>query len=93
MERRRNHPHGRLETVLARLEAVQVRQRHDDSDGPVTAHAEIADVVEKDDPRCAGTVHRLAEERPDHDVGPARFVDDGAAETVELALETVASFR
>jgi hypothetical protein len=82
-------PTGGVELDRARLEAAQVRQRHDEADGAVAAHAEVADIVEEDDAELAGLVMRLDEERAHDDVGAARFADDGRAEVVVLLLENL----
>jgi hypothetical protein len=60
MQRGGDDAHRRFQPMLARFDSTQVRQRHDDSDGPVTAHAEIAHVVEEDDARGTGRVRRGA---------------------------------
>ena len=69
------------------VDAAEVRERDDDADGAVAAHAEVADVVEEDDAGGAGRIGRLAEQRADDDVGAARLVDDGGAEAVEAVAE------
>ena len=39
---------GRFQPVAAGFDAAQMRQRHGQADGPMAAHAQHADVVEKD---------------------------------------------
>jgi hypothetical protein len=43
----------------------------------VTAHSEIADIVKENNPGGARRVHRIAEQRANHHIRAARFVDDG----------------
>ena len=93
MERGGDNSHGSFEAMFARLDAAQARQRDDDSDSAVTAHAKIADVVEEEDARGAGRVCRLAEKGSDHYVRPPRLVDDGRAEPVIFPLEAVSPLR
>ena len=52
----------RLDTMSAGLDSSQVRQRGNQSDGAVAAHAQEADVVEKNHARRAGFVLRLDEQ-------------------------------
>ena len=68
-----------------------MRQRHSETDRPVAAHADGADIVEVDDARRAGLVVRLAEKRPDNRVVTVRLVDGEAADMIELAGEAGAA--
>ena len=53
----------------------------------MTTHAEVADVIEEDDPGGAGWIDGIGEQSADHDVGTARLVDHGGAERVEAIAE------
>ena len=64
------------------LDRAEVSERDGDADRAVAAHAEIADVVEEDDPDDAGRVGRFAEHRADHHVRAAGLVHHGRAEAV-----------
>ena len=75
-------PTGFTGDLKARLHAAEVRQRRQQADGAVTAHAEVADVVEEEDARGARRVARLAQQGADDRVGAARLVDHGGAEGV-----------
>ena len=65
----------------------EMRERDEQPDRPVTAHAEQAHVVEKDDARRAARVQRLDEQRADEHVVAARLIHHRAAETVVLFVE------
>ena len=65
----------------------QVRERHHQADSPVTAHSEIAGVVEEDDARRARRVDRFAEQCAYDCVRTARFVHNGGAKVIKLCLE------
>ena len=73
-----------FDAEFSRLDASQVGQGHGQADGPVAAHAQVADVVEENDAGDAGGVLRFDQDRADHDIGAARFVDDGGAELIVL---------
>ena len=90
MQRGGDDADGRFDAMVTRLDPAQVRQRDDQADGAVPAHAEIADVVEKDDPGDAGRVFRFEQQRADHHVRTARFIHDGRAKVIERLLKTVA---
>ena len=79
MQRHRDHAHRRFDAMLPRLDAPQMRQGHDQADGPVPAHAQEGDVVEEDDPRDAALVARLHQQRPHEHVRAARLVHDRPA--------------
>ena len=78
-----------LDAVFARLDSAHVRQRDDEADGAMAAHAETADVVEENHTGHTRGVFRLDEQRPDHDVRTARLVDDGGPERVEFLLKAL----
>ena len=73
--------------MLARLEAAQMRERDDQSHHAVSAHTEVADVVEEDDSRGASLAARFANQRADEQVRTTRLVDDGRTETIMLFAE------
>src|SRR5262245_8679262 len=83
--------HRRVQAMLARLDASQVRERHHEADGAVAAHADHANVVEEDDARSAALLERRHEKRADDHVGAARLVDASGAVTVELARQALAA--
>ena len=64
-----------------------MRQRDDQPHHAVSAHAEVANVVEEDDSRGARRVARLAKQRADEHVRATRFIDDGRTETIMLFAE------
>lgn len=74
------------------LDAAYVFESYGEADGAVSAHIEIADVIEEDD--AGGTVgfEGFAEKCADDGVITAGFVDDGGAEMVEVAAEALEAF-
>ena len=64
-----------------------MRECDNQTDGTVAAHAQKADVVEKDRSGNACFVGRFAQEGADQHVGAARFVDRRRTETVMLIPE------
>ena len=56
------------DAMFAGLDLTHVRERDDQSNGPVSAHAEITDVVEEDDATRAGFVFRFDQYRTDHHI-------------------------
>ena len=90
MESRRDLPNGRVDAVLAGLDAAQMRERDHQADGAVPAHADRADVVEEDDAGGARLVRRLDEQRPHDHVRAARLVDARGTVAVELPGEALA---
>jgi len=67
---------------------AHVGKGHDQADGPVAAHSEVADIVEENDTSGAHTVQWLDKKRA-HDPrsDPARFIDDGRAKAVVSLAE------
>ena len=57
-------------------DAAHVLERFDQADRAVAAHAEVADVVEKDHSGSGSRIDRFAEQRADDRVVAARFADD-----------------
>ena len=82
----------RVEGMLAGLDAAQMRERDGDADGSVSAHAQVAGVVEEDDAGCRRWIDRLHEIGAHKHVGAARFAKDGAAEVVVAAAEMFKAF-
>src|SRR5437870_221819 len=77
--------------MLARPDAPEVRERHDEADRTMTTHAEVTDVVEVDHARRAGGICRIDEQSPDQHVRTARLVDDGRAKTIVLGSHALQS--
>jgi hypothetical protein len=67
-------------------QTAEVRERDNNTDRSVSAHAESADVVEEDDPRRARRIVRRNEQRADEDVRPARLIDHRGAVPIERLL-------
>jgi len=78
--------------MLAGLDAAHMRERDGDANGSVSAHAQVAGVVEEDDAGCRRWIDRLHEIGAHKHVGAARFAKDGAAEVVVAAAEMFKAF-
>ena len=75
------------------LDATQARERDGQPDGSVAAHAEVANVVEKDHAGRAGGILGWNEQGADQHVGSARFVDHGGAKGVVLGAQHLQLIR
>jgi hypothetical protein len=76
----------------AGLNFAEVRESGDQANGAVAAHADVADIIEKDDTELAGRVGGFAEECAHNGVVAAGFVDDSGTKAVmrcTKARETV----
>lgn len=69
------------------LNSAQVLQRDRQANGAVSAHAEIAHVIEENDTGGTRRVFRFAEQRANDCVRTARFIDDSGAPMVVVASE------
>ena len=76
--------HGGVERMRAGLYPAQVGKRRDKSDAAVTAHAQIAHVVEKNHAGRTVEVARRAKQCADQCIRTARFVHHGGAKAVVL---------
>src|SRR5271155_3010612 len=66
-----NDADRRFEPMRAEADAAEMRESHGGADRGVTAHPEIAGVVEEDEAGGAGRIDRLAEKGADKRVIPA----------------------
>src|SRR5580704_10344881 len=82
-----NDADRRFEPMRAEADAAEMRERHGGADRGVTAHPEIAGVVEEDEAGGAGRVDRLAEKRADQRVVASRLEDREAPDIIELLGE------
>ena len=82
-----NDADRRLEPMRAKADAAEMRERHGSADRGVTAHPEIADIVEEYQAGGAGRVDRLAENRADQRVVASRLEDREAPDIIELLGE------
>ncbi len=82
---------GCFNAVIAGLDFAHMSECGHESDQSVAAHAQIADVVKEDDARGAARISRGAKQSADHHIGPARLVDNGGAEGVEVSTKAVSS--
>src|SRR5581483_12335720 len=70
-----HYSHGSFYAVRARLNPPCVRQSHSQTDRPMAAHVEKADVVEEDHAGRTGRVRGITEQGADYCVGSARLID------------------
>jgi len=68
---------GRFDSVFARFDTAHISESCDQSDGTVTAHAEVAHVVEEYNASGAGEIGRFEQSSADDDIRAAGFVYDG----------------
>ena len=66
---------------------MEMRQSYYYPHHPVPAHAEIADIVKKNNTGFAGGIARLAKQRADDSVRAARFVYDGRPKAIVVRAE------
>ena len=75
--------------MVARSDAAQMGEGRHQADGAMAAHAQVTDVVEKNDAGDAGRVFGLNQQRADHHVRTARLVYDGRTKRIVLLSEYV----
>ena len=83
----RDHPHRRLDSVRSRVQSPEISKRGHEADGPVTAHAEVSHVVEKDDSSGTRWIERPTKKRPDQCIGAARLIHHRRSKSVVLLTE------
>ncbi|MNF90456.1 hypothetical protein D3C84_730210 [compost metagenome] len=90
MQRGADRADRRIDLVLAGLDMPQVMQRVDQADGAVTAHAEVAGVVEED--HAAGGIrrHRFAVQRTHQHIVATGLQQAGATPLVMLLAQGIA---
>jgi hypothetical protein len=81
-----------LDPVLPGLDPIHKVQRSHETDCPVTAHAEISNVIKEDDAGGAGRIDRVAQQCSYHNVGAARLIHDSRSEIVVLAAKAFQPF-
>ena len=79
--------HRCFETMRAELQAPEPGERRHQTDRTMTAHAEIADIIEKNHGRGAIGLRRRLQQRADQHLRTARLVDHRRAEMVVVALQ------
>ncbi len=85
-------PHRRFNRVDTRLNAAKMGQRCAKPNSPVSAHVEVADIIEKDDAGGVGRVQRFAQNRANHRVRTARLIDDSGTVVIVSRAEEVEPF-
>jgi hypothetical protein len=93
VQRGRDHSDRSLDAMLAGADAPQVRERGHQADGAVTAHAEVAGVVEEQHAGDAGRIARLDEHRADDDIRAARLVHHRRAEAIMFRAKQLQALR
>jgi hypothetical protein len=92
LEARPHRADRRIDADIAPLD-VPVSERGDEPDGAVPAHADVADIVEEDDPQLAVAAMRLAQECANDGIRAARLVDDGRAVVVKVLAKARDALR
>ena len=72
---------------------AQMRERDDETDRPVAAHADRSDVVEEDHPGHATRIVRLAQQRSDQDIRSSGLVDDARSKAIVIGPKAFATLR
>ena len=88
-ERCTDNAHGRFDAVFSRADSTKMGQCCHHSDRAVTAHSQVADIVEKDDSCGAAFVHRLAEQCADQYIRASRLIDHRRSEIVIFRGKTL----
>ena len=83
---------GGFQAMPAGLDATQVAQGGDNSDGAVTAHPQVADVIEEDHSGGAVRLAGLTEKGSDQRIGAAWLVHDRRAKGIETLAKAKQSF-
>ena len=79
--------------MRADADPAQVRERDDEADRSVTAHADGSDIVEEDHSGRAARIGGLAQQRSDQDIGSSRLVDDTRSKVIVVRAEALEAFR
>nr|GEU28650.1 HTH-type transcriptional regulator PtxR, putative [Tanacetum cinerariifolium] len=82
-----HHAHGRIDAVQSRRDASHECERGHQADGAVAAHAQVADVVKKDDAGHAVRRMRFAQQGAHQHIGAARLAHHRRAEVVVILPE------
>ena len=90
---RDNNADRRLDAMSAGADAIQMRKRGDHTDGPMTAHPEVRDVVEEDHAGYARLINRRAQQRSDNSIRATRFVHHSATKVVVFFSEAFDTIR
>ena len=84
-----DHSHRRFDEVFAEFDPLQMMQGRQEADRAVTAHVEVADVVEENDSGGAVLASRRDNGRTDDDIGAARFVHRRRPVAVEFVAKAI----
>src|SRR5437660_10726893 len=76
--------HRRLDFVDSRSDAAHIGEGHDQANGSVSAHAQIADIIEEDNYGDRDRIGGFAQQRPNHHACPARLIDNRRPKQVKL---------
>src|SRR6185369_12359680 len=87
-----DHADGRFNFMNACSYSAHVFKSFDQSDRAVAAHPEVADVVKKDHACCRTCIDRIAKQRSDDRIMPARFAHDRGTQAVMVAAKVFQPF-
>src|SRR5206468_3480380 len=89
VQNRRHHSYRRFNPVLPMLNAVHVCECSDEADGPMSAHPQVADVIEEEDASRTAGIHRLTEQGSDDYVRASGLIHHGRSKTIMLLPESL----
>src|SRR5581483_11790587 len=93
---RRRSGHGsnrRVQSYRAGTKTAEILERAHDTDGPVTTHAEVSDIVKENHARGRLSRDRWRQVRAHERIVPARLADDRAPEMIMELPHGVAAIR
>jgi hypothetical protein len=83
---------ARIELDLSWDDLPEITKGFHHADGPVAAHAEITDIIKKDDALQAAVGMGRHKESADHDLGAARLIDQRSAVSIEVLSQAIKLF-
>ena len=89
MERGGDDPDWRLDAMFSGFDAAQVEESCDKANRSMAAHAEVTDVIEKNDSGSARRIEGLEQRSTDDYIGTTRFIYDGRTEGVKLITKNI----
>src|SRR5579883_447930 len=89
MQRRAHYADRRFNAMSSGLQLPQIGKAYHHADSSVPAHAQISDIVKKDNAGIAGGVVRFAEQRADQNIRPARLIHNSRAKRIMLLAKAL----
>ena len=79
--------------MRADADPSQMRERDDEADRPVTAHADGSDVIKEDYPGRTARIGGLAQQRSDQDIGSSGLIHDARSKAIVIGPKALETFR